>query len=457
MNCTILSGISIFCRHLLAVGVFFAGLTLEIQASDAAPILLANNPPPPPPDITNINSDIPSTANPNAYVPPNTNVVVVVIEDPKVTIQKYRDKLAVAKHLVMTRQFAGAEPKLVELLAEKVPNDIRKEALFQLSAAVTGEEDLPRAQSILTQYIEKWPGDARTPEVLLRQGELFRQMGLNGLALGKFYSVMTAALALKSDQLEYYEKLVLQAQIEIAESHYLMGHYDEAADFYSRLLKAPDSGLNRPLTEFRLVRSLAATTNKTDTVGQAQDFLAHYPNDPEAPEVRYYLAQSLQSLGQTSEALRQVIIFLQQEKTVTKDHPDIWAYWQLRIGNEIGNELFKEGDYVKALDIYNCLLNLDDAPAWRIPVEYQIGITYERLMQPQKAMKTYDQIFDLETAVGTNSTPTLQTVFDMSRWRTNFLSWQSRVEILNQSMAMPGDAASLPAVTNPPPAEITSK
>jgi len=450
MNCATLCRTSIFCRHLLAVGVFFAHLTLQIQAHPTA-----NPPPPPPIDATNINSDAPSTANPNAYLPPSTNAAAA--EQQKFTADRFRDQLAAAKQLVMTRQFAGAETPLVALLAEKVPDDLRKEALIQLATAVAGENDLPRAQSIFTQYIEKWPGDARTPEVLLRQGELFRQMGLNGLALGKFYSVMTAALALKSDQLQFYESLVLQAQIEIAESHYLMGHYDEAADFYARLLKAPDSGLNRPLAEFRLVRSLAATTNKTDAVGQAQDFLSHYPADPEAPEVRYYLAQSLQSLGQSSEALRQVVIFLQQEKAVTKDHPDVWAYWQLRIGNEIGNELFKEGDYVKALEIYTCLMNLNDAPSWKIPVEYQIGITYERLMQPQKAMESYNQIFSLETALGTNSTPTLQTVFDMSRWRTNFLSWQNKVETLNQTMMTPGDDNLLPAATNSPPAEVTSK
>ena len=102
-------------------------------------------------------------------------------------------------------------------------------------------------------------------------------------------------------------------------------------------------------------------------------------------------------------------------------------------------------------------MNLNDAPSWKIPVEYQIGITYERLMQPQKAMESYNQIFSLETALGTNSTPTLQTVFDMSRWRTNFLSWQNKVETLNQTMMTPGDDNLLPAATNSPPAEVTSK
>jgi tetratricopeptide (TPR) repeat protein len=454
MNCISKRKPSNFCRCLWVVGLLFAGLAVKVSGTVVTPPNFGGSPPPPPVNDTEIQNDAQSSANSHAYIPPGTNSIA---GNTPQNVQKYRDILVSAKQLVTTRQFALAEPSLVPLLDAKVPDDIRKEALFQLSAAVAGQDDLPRAQAILTQYIEKWPGDLRTPEVLLRQGQLFRQMGLNGLALGKFYAVMTAALALKSDQLEFYESLVLQAQIEIAESHYLMGNYTEAADFYTRLLKAPESGLNRPLAEYRLVRSLAGTTNKTEAVSQAQDFLSHYPTDPEAPEVRYYLAQSLQSLGQTAEALRQVLIFLQQEKTVTQNHPDVWAYWQLRIGNEIGNELYKEGDYVKALEVYNCLLNLNPAPTWKIPVEYQIGITYERLMQPQKAVDTYNQIFSLEDALGTNSTPNLQTVFDMSRWRTNFLSWQTKVETINQSMTMPEDPNPSPAAAKPAPAEITAK
>ena len=61
----------------------------------------------------------------------------------------------------------------------------------------------------------------------------------------KFYSVMTSALSLKNDQLAYYQSLVLQTQVEIAETHYLIGQFADAADFYSRLLQNTDPALNR--------------------------------------------------------------------------------------------------------------------------------------------------------------------------------------------------------------------
>jgi len=362
----------------------------------------------------------------------------------------YRIELEQSRELVNTRQFSTAELVLVTLLAENVPDEIRQPALLELGVAVASENDLPRAQSIFTQYLDRWPSDARVPEVLLRQGGVFRQMGLDDLALGKYYGVMTAALSLKSDQLDYYRQLVLQAQMEIAETYYQMGRYADAVEFYSRLLKQPADALNRPLMQFRLVRSLAACGRNEEAVAAAQDFLAHFPDDPEAPETRYYLAQALKAEGQTGEALRQVLAFLQAEKKSTAGRPEVWAYWQQRVGNEIANSLYKEGDYVKALGIYSSLAKLDSAPEWQLPVEYQIGLTYEHLLQPQKAVDTYTQIVAGEAAVGTNATPDLQAIFEMARWRAGFLQWQDKAELTTHSLAESA-AFGHPSATNSAP------
>jgi tetratricopeptide (TPR) repeat protein len=190
-----------------------------------------------------------------------------------------------------------AEPILVGLLAENVPEAIQKSALIELGEVVRQENDLPRAQTIYAQFLNRWPNDVKVPEILLRQGEMFRQMGLSDLALGKFYSVMTSALALKNDQLAYYKSLVLQTQVEIAETHYLMGRFADAADFYTRLLQNDAAALNRPQIQFRLIRSLAIIGLNDEAVGQAQDFISRFPDADQVPEVRYYLAQALKALG----------------------------------------------------------------------------------------------------------------------------------------------------------------
>jgi tetratricopeptide (TPR) repeat protein len=340
--------------------------------------------------------------------------------------------LATARFKASTRDYAEAETSFIKLLAEDVPETTRQTALFELAQVVGAQNDLPRAQAIFTQYLQRWPGDARTPEIYLHQGQLFRQMGLPNLALAKFYGVMTTALSLKNNQLPFYKSLVLQAQVEIAETHYLVGKFNDAADYYSRLLTQNDPALDRAQIQFRLIRSLEAINRHEDAANQAQDFLAHYPESTMEPEVRYHLAQAFKGQNRNTEALQQVKIFLKEERDKTTNNPEIWSYWQQRVGNEIGNELYQEADYVKALQVYLALTQLDPAPAWQLPVRYQVGITYEKLLQPSLAIEAYRNILTNAAPLSVaNLSPSLKAVVDMAGWRLNFLEWSGRAESFN--------------------------
>ena len=397
----------------------------------------------PPPGMVDSNSFVGELDATNA---PSPDLVALSNEETNSAgTNEFISELVMAGYYKKTMQPEKAEPILISLLAANVPVPFQKEALLELAAVVRDENDLPRAQSIYTQYLTKWPDDPREPEVYLRQGEIFRQMGLTDLALGKFYSVMAESLSIKSDQFAYYQKLVLQTQVEIAETHYLMGHYVDAADFYNRLLQNSDPTLNRPQMQFRLIRSLTVIDRNDEAQAQAEDFLSRYPDSEEVPEVRYYLAQALKAQGRDSEALQQVLLCLKQQKTKSGNDPAVWLYWQQRVGNEIANQLYREGDYVEALEIYVDLAQLDSTPAWQVPVYYQMGLTYEKLSQPEKASDTYKKILAYEPQVGTNTTPGMQAVFDMAQWRINFLKWQQNAESVDQSLA-----AMAAAITNTP-------
>lgn len=345
---------------------------------------------------------------------------------PPTKLDQFKFTLATARFQASTREFGPAEQNFVKLLARDVPEEIQQTALFELALAVQAQDELPRAQSIFSQYLQRWPMDLRVPEIYLHQGRIFRQMGLNNFALSKFYGVMTMALSLKNDQLPNYQRLVLQAQVEIAETQYLAGKFADAADYYSRLLVQNNPALDRPQIQFRLVRSLTALNRHADAITQAQDFLTRYQDSPEEPEVRYHLAQALKGQGRSGEALRQVMIFLKEQRTKTKSRPDVWAYWQERVGNEIGNQLYTDGDYMKALEVYQLLADLNPSPAWQIPARYQVAMTYEKLLQPVQAQAVYRAITNAVPDLGTNMTPSLQTVVEMAGWRLRHLEWQSR-------------------------------
>ena len=389
--------------------------------------------------IVNTNTPVAAATNPVATIaavpPSDTTVHPASSFSESALASQPQAKLEEARHLRLMRQPTVAEPMLVGLVKDDSSPSTQQGAMLELAMVAQDENDLPRAEQIYAQFVSHWSSDKRIPEVFLHQGQLFRQMGLNGMALAKFYSVMTAALAVKNDQFAYYEKLVLDAQNEIAETHYQMGHYAEAADFFSRLLKQNNPALNRPEIQFRLIRSLHATSNYAESASQAQDYLSRFPDSPNQPEVRFYLSLALKQLGRNGESLQQVLALLQQQKTLAKDHPEVWAYWQQRTGNEIANQLYGEGDYTKALDVYLSLEQLDHSSSWQLPVIYQVGMTYERLLQPQMAMQTYSNIVSREPELGTNASPGLKAILEMARWRINFIQWQSHADNVNQVLA----------------------
>jgi tetratricopeptide (TPR) repeat protein len=386
----------------------------------------------PPPSLSDTNSFTSDVDLSNAPAADNGAITPAGTSD--AGTNDFTAQLQMAIYYKKTMQPELAESNLVSLLAGNVPESIQKTALLELAATVRDENDLARAQSIYAQFVNRWPDDPRLPEVFLRQGEIFEQMGLTDMALTKFYSVMASSLSIKNDQYAYYQKLVLQTQVEIAETHYLMGHYVDAADFYSRLLQNPDAELNRPQMEFRLIRSLTIIGKNEEAASQAQDFISRYPDAEEVPEVRYYWAQALKALGRDDEAVNEVLLCLQQQKTKSESDPAVWLYWQQRVGNELGNQLYHEGDYVHALEIYVDLAQLDSTPAWQVPVYYQMGLSYEKLAQPEKATDTYNKILACETTVGTNATPGLQAIFDMAQWRINFLKWQQNAQSVDHSL-----------------------
>jgi tetratricopeptide (TPR) repeat protein len=349
-------------------------------------------------------------------------------------------KLQLARHQRLDKSYAPAAQILKDILKMDAPADLQRQALFELAEVMQDEDQPARAQQIWSQYLQLYAQDPSVPDVLLRQGLLYRKMGLNEFAISKFYAVMSSALKLKLDNLAYYKKLVLQAQTEIADTYYLDAKFSEAAGLFNRILKSGEAEASREMLEWKLIRSLSYLTNHVETIAKAQSFLGRFTNSANLPEVRFLLSHALTDAGRNADALQQVLLLLQsQQENVEKD-PETWAYWQRRAGNEIANQLYKEGDYVNALQIYLNLAQLDQAPVWQTPVLYQTGMVYEQLQQWQKANETYTRILDRKKELNTSSNPTLALLLEMAQWRKDYIAWMQKAKM--DSLALRAQAPS---------------
>lgn len=357
------------------------------------------------------------------------------------------------QHRVNDRN-AEARGVLIPILEGNAPPEIQQAALLELGLVAEQEREYSRAQQVYNQFLKRYPESPLCPEVLLRQGLIYREMGTPTLAIAKFYSVGTSSLQLKDGNLDTYKRLVLQAQTEIANTYFLQGKYDEAIEFFQRLLKQETVELHRARIHYKIVQSHEKRGHDSETTAAAEEFLRLFPEAAEVPEVRFLLANAYKRMGRVRDALQQVSQLLISQQSLGRTNRAAWTYWQQRAGNEIANQLYQEGDYVNALEVYNGLVPLSDRPDWQLPLLYQIGLVYERLDQPPKADEVYRRI--LATAAGSpKSVPSsLRSVIDMARWRTEQLQWTDQARRTNSffsaSAASGRGAAASPGSGTPP-------
>ncbi|HUI06977.1 MAG TPA: tetratricopeptide repeat protein [Verrucomicrobiae bacterium] len=344
---------------------------------------------------------------------------------PDPTEHEVQIKLALARRKRIERDFVQASETLASILDSPVGEEFKRAALLELAVTAQDSGRPAQAQQILSQYVSLYPDDPSTSEVLLRQGVLYREMGATEMALSKFYAVMTTILNLKLDTAGDYQKMVLDAQTEIANTYYGESKYAEAEELFVRLLKLSVAKLNRPEIELKLLRCASQLKQYPDVVTRAQGYLGRYGDDPEA---RFLLAEALQQLGRKPEAINQVLRLLESSAS---------GEWKCRAGNQFANQLYAQRDYAGARLVYEALAQAETSANWQIPVLYQLGLTYERLGQTEQATAAYARVLDRRKELGQTPDLELKTVLDMASWRKNYLAWQTEAVQANQALQHP--------------------
>ncbi len=265
-------------------------------------------------------------------------------------------------------------------------------ALLGLARAYRLGGDQIKAAATYERFIKDHPDDAQAPAVFLELGRTLRDLGSPKLAIVSFYNVLQTAIKFPETGADDYRRLALTAQFEIAETHLATGNYPEAARFFNRLNFLDLSDSDRALARFKSAQALALSGDRPAAILALQAFIKLEPDDPNSPEARFLLATILGELNRREESLQVTLDLLHHEHDRSVGNATQWRTWQQRTGNQLANQFYSQGEFASALVLYKALAALDDSPAWRLPVLYQTGLCYERLLQTKDALDIYRQI-----------------------------------------------------------------
>jgi hypothetical protein len=81
-----------------------------------------------------------------------------------------------------------------------------------------------------------------------------------------------------------------------------------------------------------------------------------------------------------------------------------------------------------------------------------VGLVFERLSQPAKAIEYYANITAREKEVSGAASPSMKAVIEMANWRKDFLGWQLKTERTNlefRAVSLGPVEAAAPSSSNP--------
>lgn len=304
------------------------------------------------------------------------------------------------------------------------------DALLGLARMYRRQATFTKAVATYEKFLKLYPDDPRVPDALLELGRSQRAMGAYKNAINRFYNVINSTLKLPPESYEHYQLLAKTAQFEIAETHYEVGEFAEAAKFYDRLRLLDLAPEDRARAHFKSAGSLLNAGELEAAATKLSQFLDQWPADAHVPEARYLLALTLRKLGRAEDALSITLALLRTEQGNASTDPKGWAYWQRRTGNQLANDFFQSGDTLSAVAIYESLTRLSEEMSWRLPIIYQTGLCYERLRQNERATQAYQHIIEMATQPPGRETlsPEMTELARMAQWRIGQLDWSDRTE-----------------------------
>jgi tetratricopeptide (TPR) repeat protein len=285
--------------------------------------------------------------------------------------------------------------------------------------------------AVLEKFCDAYQDDPNAPQVYIKLGMLYRNLGLYKLAFARFYSVLNFSLRIDQNKIDTYRKLSIRAQMEIADTHFIMGSYTDAIKFYSKLRLLSLEPEENAHALFQTAYCHYLLKEYSQSIPVFETFVHDFPQNERVAEAMYLLADAFSRTDKHAEATQTVFALLkrQHEATLKEKDEKEWIRWQRKAGNELANNLFEQSDYAGALAMYQAMLPLGSEPEWCWPVMYQAGLCYEHLALMDKAKQSYNQIIDWPDKAGARTdalkNASLAETYDMAKWRLKNIDWRS--------------------------------
>lgn len=331
-----------------------------------------------------------------------------------------------ASALIAYRQVAASHP---------APKYIAP-ALIGLARAFSQTGESIKSVATYEHLLKNFEGGSHTPTVNLEVGRVLRDLGSSKLALARFYSVIHTTLKLSDGDHERYRKVVRTAQFEIAETHLLAGNYAEAARYFQRFELLDAAPGDRAWAQFKAARALELAGENAAATQALRDFIIRHPEDENAPEAHFILANLLERQGLHEDSLRVTLNLLQNEQAQSQSDQFRWRQWQQRTGNQLAHAFYERGEFNSALVLYRSLALLNDEPQWRLPLLYQQALCHERLMDYLQAREAYTLIIESDPAQPASE------LSRMAQWRAEQIDWWQQTQQSLQSLRPPSPSNS---------------
>ena len=344
--------------------------------------------------------------------------------------EKYQPLLEEAQLMAKIKDYRTSEKIFIKLLNSELEKELIQLVLLEMAEMYNREGTYSKSATTFERFIELYPTDHKLPKIYIKLGTIYREMGAFKLAVSRFYNVLNASLNIPGEEIESYKLITHRAQLEIAETYFLMGDYNSSSKFFSRLQLLNLQEDVRMEIRFKYAYARYMLGEYDSTIAILHNYSRDFPQSHLLPESHFLLANSYSRLGLNEKAVEQVLNLLSEVKTHSQYGDETWHYWKKKTGNQLANEFYENGDFLSALKIYQSMAQLSHNPEWQWPVIYQIGLCYERLRMHPNAKEAYFMLIE-ETEWKNEKyviTENLESLKNLAQWRYNHLQWASNID-----------------------------